>query len=595
MFSSRTRLISIVVITAVLAALALTGSSSAAPSWTIRIAAASPSDYRDSSGATWLSDRYYQGGTGSGPIRDSVTNTTDDVMYGRHRWGMTAYNVPVPSAGTFRVTLHFAEVVFADEGKRVFDITAEGATKIKAFDAIARAGFATAHIEQFDVAVKDGTLNLGFQALVEDPMVSAIQVDRLTTTSVDSTKPAFAKRIRVASTSAYTDKASQTWSADTNFAGGSTFASTLPIGNTLDDPIYDNNRWGMRGYSFKVPADTYTVRLHFAETAFTSKGKRVFNVRSEGLTVLDNVDVAAEAGPANALVKTFKTNVTDGTLNLRFDSLVGDAMISGIEVLGTSNGSTVPTTTAPPTTTTTKAPVVATTGYPSAANTGVPGGVALASVGGFATTRDGQVIDALDVNGSIRVLHNNVTIRRVRVRNPGGEAIWQDPSMGGLVIEDSELDGTGNPGAESAVAFANYTIRRCNIHHYGEGLAANGNNVIEDNYMHDFTNFIAQGAHQDGIQAEWGDNILIRHNAIMQNVEGANSAIWVSGQSHSNVVIDNNLVAGASFAIGLGNQAAATNNRISTVYYPNGGYFGPFTYTSPTMSGNVWYESGAGI
>ncbi|MGH9153098.1 MAG: right-handed parallel beta-helix repeat-containing protein, partial [Acidimicrobiales bacterium] len=144
------------------------------------------------------------------------------------------------------------------------------------------------------------------------------------------------------------------------------------------------------------------------------------------------------------------------------------------------------------------------------------------------TTAPGQVIDAMDVSGSIRVVHDNVVIRRTRVRNPGGEAIWQDPSRRGLVIEDCELDGTGNPNGAAAVAFANFTIRRCDIHHFGEGITASGNTVIEDNYLHDFVSYVAQGAHQDGIQMEWGSNQVVRHNTVLMNVDGANSAIWVS-------------------------------------------------------------------
>ena len=205
------------------------------------------------------------------------------------------------------------------------------------------------------------------------------------------------------------------------------------------------------------------------------------------------------------------------------------------------------------------------------------------------------MIDAKDVSGSIQVHANNVTIKRTRIRNPGGMAIYMNPNNTGLVVEDVEIDGTGNGDSTSAIGYSNFTVRRVNIHNFGEGPAANGNVVVEDSYMHTFTNYINQGAHQDGIQMEYGDNMKISHNTILMNVDGANSAIWVSaGNSHSNVSISNNLVAGASYSLGLGNQASATNNRISTRFYPNGGYFGPFTYTggSASKSGNTFYESG---
>ena len=225
----------------------------------------------------------------------------------------------------------------------------------------------------------------------------------------------------------------------------------------------------------------------------------------------------------------------------------------------------------------------------------MPSGVSLTPSGSLTVTQNGAVIDAKDVNGSITVQANNVTIKRTRIRNPRGMAIWVDPNNTGLVVEDVELDGTGNGDATSAVGYSNFTLRRVHIHHYGEGPAANGNVLIEDSYMHSFTNFISQGAHQDGIQMEWGSNQTVRHNTILMNVDGANSAIWVSaGNAHSNIVIKDNLVAGASYSLGLGNQASATGNRISTMFYPKGGYYGPFTYVggSASRSGNVFHESG---
>ena len=236
--------------------------------------------------------------------------------------------------------------------------------------------------------------------------------------------------------------------------------------------------------------------------------------------------------------------------------------------------------------------------FPNAKRTGVPAGVRLRRSGSITVRRDGAVIDRLDVNGSIQVLANNVTIKRTRVRNPRGMAIRIDASKRGLVIKNVELDGRGNTDNSSAVGYANYKILRSNIHHFGEGPAANGNVVVARSYLHHFTDFIDQGAHQDGIQMEWGDNMMIRRNKIMMNVDGANSAVWLSaGNAHRNVVIKNNLVAGASYSIGLGNQAAAVGNHVSTRFYRRGGYYGPFTYVDggARRSDNVWHETGRPI
>jgi hypothetical protein len=216
----------------------------------------------------------------------------------------------------------------------------------------------------------------------------------------------------------------------------------------------------------------------------------------------------------------------------------------------------------------------------------------------------GQVIDALHVSGGrIDIAHNNVTIKRCLFTSPGGEAVW-NLSGSGLLIEDCEFDGTGNPTAASAIAFGGI-VRRCHIHSYGEGFAAfSDNSTLEDSYLHNFTDYVASGAHQDGIQMEYGSNMTVRHNTILHNVNGANSCIWVSHQPHSGIIIENNLCAGGGYTIGAGGGGPNNNtdirvryNRISTQFYPNGGSFGPFAYTTGIIefTGNVWHETGEPI
>ena len=167
------------------------------------------------------------------------------------------------------------------------------------------------------------------------------------------------------------------------------------------------------------------------------------------------------------------------------------------------------------------------TGYPNATNTGVPAGTTLTPTGSLSITTNGTVIDAKDVNGSIYVNANNVTIKRTRIRNPGGVAINIEPGRTGILIEDVEIDGSGNTTGMSAIVYQNYTARRVHIHDFGEGFMANGNVLIEDSYLHDFTNFIAGGAHQDAIQSTGGDGLTIRHNTLLMNVDGGNSAIML--------------------------------------------------------------------
>jgi len=239
--------------------------------------------------------------------------------------------------------------------------------------------------------------------------------------------------------------------------------------------------------------------------------------------------------------------------------------------------------------------------FPDATNTGVPPGTTLTPSGSITTTADNQVIDALDITGRITVNHSNVLIKRCRIRQPGGEAIYRAWDLGlvGLNIEDCEMDGTGNPNGAAAVVFSQYIIRRCNVYGFGEGLTASGDCTIEDNYFHDFGDYLAQGAHQDGVQMEYGSNLFLRHNTCLMNVNG-NSCFWLSHEPHGNVIIEDNLCAGGGYVIGCGGggpnnnfDIRVRNNRISTMFHPTGGFFGPFVNTGIVeFSGNVWHETG---
>ncbi|PIN01968.1 Serine/threonine protein kinase [Handroanthus impetiginosus] len=69
----------------------------------------------------------------------------------------------------------------------------------------------------------------------------------------------------------------------------------------------------------------YTVKLHFAEIAFTndssfsSLGRRVFDVYLQGKLVLKDFDIAADAGgPGKPIVKTFTILVTRQTMKIHF-------------------------------------------------------------------------------------------------------------------------------------------------------------------------------------------------------------------------------------------------------------------------------------
>ena len=122
------------------------------------------------------------------------------------------------------------------------------------------------------------------------------------------------------------------YDADTWFSGGNTYTTTAAIAGTTDDRLYQSERYG--NFSYAIPMDNgdYLVTLKFADNLWSQAGQRVFNVSMEGKVVLSNLDLVAKVGPKAAYDVTLPVTVTDGVLTIGFQSVVGNAMVSGIKV-----------------------------------------------------------------------------------------------------------------------------------------------------------------------------------------------------------------------------------------------------------------------
>jgi hypothetical protein len=148
---------------------------------------------RDEEEQPWVADAFFETGKDSGKrvwpaALADVARTELDALYlterrSKKHKGAFGYRIAVPADGTYTVRLHFAELYWGvgDEGgvgKRVFDVNAEGgAVELEDYDIYAEArGAMRAVVEEFEVRVADGTLNLRFQASAGQPTVSAIEV-----------------------------------------------------------------------------------------------------------------------------------------------------------------------------------------------------------------------------------------------------------------------------------------------------------------------------------------------------------------------------------------------------------------------------------
>lgn len=84
-----------------------------------------------------------------------------------------------------------------------------------------------------------------------------------------------------------------------------------------------------------IPGEhSYTVTLYFAEPEDLAPGERVFDVALQGKKVLENFDIAGEAGGSRRVIrKEFHGVKVEDALKIGFSSNINSAVISGLEIV----------------------------------------------------------------------------------------------------------------------------------------------------------------------------------------------------------------------------------------------------------------------
>ncbi len=84
----------------------------------------------------------------------------------------------------------------------------------------------------------------------------------------------------------------------------------------------------------EVAETTYNLNLYFSELEGKGPGERVFNIKVQDNTVLENFDIAGEAGKADKeIVKTFAGIKAGKTLKVDLIPVKGNTILSGIELV----------------------------------------------------------------------------------------------------------------------------------------------------------------------------------------------------------------------------------------------------------------------
>jgi N-acetylneuraminic acid mutarotase len=134
----------------------------------------------------------------------------------------------------------------------------------------------------------------------------------------------------------HTEASGKVWQADRGFTAGQTASGGYAVAGTGEDALFTSRRFGDFSYSLPIRNGTYKVKLLLCEPTHTAAGQRMFNVAAEKKWLLRNFDIAAAGGGKASVVKSFTTTVSDGRLNLWFDSVKDNAIVSAIEVLPTT-------------------------------------------------------------------------------------------------------------------------------------------------------------------------------------------------------------------------------------------------------------------
>ena len=148
--------------------------------------------------------------------------------------------------------------------------------------------------------------------------------------------------VNVGSNADFVDESDCLWTADQayksggwGFAGGdakpvSTLRNAL---GSPDDPLYQTMIEGLTAYRFDVADGEYEIELRFIEPKFKDSGRRVFGVKINGQTVLENLDLAGKSGLMRAFSQKLHVSAQNKQgVRLEFSAVKDKPVLSGVRL-----------------------------------------------------------------------------------------------------------------------------------------------------------------------------------------------------------------------------------------------------------------------
>ncbi len=144
-------------------------------------------------------------------------------------------------------------------------------------------------------------------------------------------------RIACGSATGGVDAQGSAWQPDAFYAGGTAYAS--PALAALDFP-YRTLRYGASAFAYSLPVapGKYTVTLYFVENRTAASvppvaaGQRQFSVTVNGTAAVASLDLFAVAGSLKPYSVSVTAQVVAGPLVVSVAPVLGNALLSGIQV-----------------------------------------------------------------------------------------------------------------------------------------------------------------------------------------------------------------------------------------------------------------------
>ena len=225
-------------------------------------------------------------------------------------------------------------------------------------------------VARFKVPFVNGNNKLMVYDNDHPPLIDVIDVDfKLIPKDLTSIKQPFTElNVSLGDKRLYIDAAQdQVWLPEQAYTAGSwgyiggevftvkggrqPYGSAKNIINTEDDPIYETQRVGIEQFKLDVPVGKYEVTLLFAELLSNIKreelvynlattagakeeaGKRSFDVKVNGILVLDNLSSNNYLEPEKAFATKFTVTVTNKNgITLDFLAKEGKTILNGLQV-----------------------------------------------------------------------------------------------------------------------------------------------------------------------------------------------------------------------------------------------------------------------